>query len=76
MELLNKILLKTNRIEVVSNKSSLLLKILNQNTQTLQLFTTNIKTKSIYEGHYKCQAARLGLTLLETYDKKGWSAKV
>jgi hypothetical protein len=34
--------------QVASNKSSLLLKIILQNTQTLQLFTKIIKTESIY----------------------------
>ncbi len=34
-----------NRTEVVQNKSSLLLKIILQNTQTLQLFTNDIKQK-------------------------------
>jgi hypothetical protein len=35
-----------NRAEAASNKSNLLLKILFQNTQTLQLFTFNIKAES------------------------------
>jgi hypothetical protein len=33
---------------VASNKSSLLLKIQKSNTQTLQLFSINIKTESIF----------------------------
>jgi hypothetical protein len=32
-----------NKTEVASNKSSLLLNIILQNTQTLQLFTINIR---------------------------------
>ncbi len=35
---------KCNKTEVASNKSGLLLKIILQNTQTLQIFTINIKT--------------------------------
>jgi hypothetical protein len=37
--------------QVASNKSSLLLKIQNQNTQTLQLFAKIIKTESIYKSN-------------------------
>jgi hypothetical protein len=33
-----------------SNKSSLLLKIQNQNTKTLQLFTINIEMQNIYKS--------------------------
>jgi hypothetical protein len=41
----------TNETEVASNKSSLLLKILIQNTQTLQLVSMNHKTESIYKSY-------------------------
>jgi len=37
--------------QVASNKSNLLLKILMQNTQTVQLFTEIIKTESIYKSN-------------------------
>ncbi len=37
--------------QVPSNKSSLLLKNILQNTQRLQLFTINIKTESIYKSY-------------------------
>jgi len=48
-------------IEQVSlNKSSLLLKIQMQNTQTMQLFTKIIKTESIYKSYYKHQTEGLG----------------
>ena len=47
-------------IVVVQNKSILLLKIIFKNTQTLQLFAKNIKTKSIYNSYQKGQEARLG----------------
>jgi hypothetical protein len=37
--------------KVASNKSSLLLKIILQNTQTLKLFTMIIKTGNIYKQY-------------------------
>ncbi len=37
--------------QVGSNKSSLVLKVQIQNTQTLQLFTKRIKTESIYKSY-------------------------
>ncbi len=37
--------------QVAWNKSSLLLNIIIQNTQTLQLFTMNIKTEIIYKSY-------------------------
>jgi hypothetical protein len=37
--------------QVACNKSSLLLKIQNLNTQTLQLFAMNFKTESIYKSY-------------------------
>ncbi len=39
-----------NKTLDASNKSSLLQKIILQNTQTLLLFTINIKTEMIYKG--------------------------
>ncbi len=44
---------------VALSKLSLLLKILKQNTQALQLFSNIIKTESIYQKLFKCQAGRL-----------------
>jgi len=38
-------------VDVVQNKSSLLLKIILQNMQILQLFTINMKTESIYKSY-------------------------
>jgi hypothetical protein len=46
--------------QVILNKSSLLLKIQKQNTQTLQLITRIIKTESVYKRYKKCQAEGLG----------------
>jgi hypothetical protein len=46
--------------QVASNKSSLLLKDISQNAQTLQLFAMNIKTEIIYKSYLKYQSARLG----------------
>ena len=40
-----------NRTEVALNKSSLVLKIILQNTQTLQLFSMNIKTEIILTSY-------------------------
>ncbi len=37
--------------QVASNKSSLFLKNILQSTQSLQLFTMNIKTESIYKSN-------------------------
>jgi hypothetical protein len=51
---------KCNRREVVQNKSSLLLKIILQNTQTLQLFTKIIKTGSIHKSYYNTRLEGLG----------------
>jgi len=45
--------------EVVENKSSLLLAIILQNTQTLQLCTVTIKTKIIHKSYKKCEAEML-----------------
>ncbi len=42
---------KYNSTEVASNKSSLSLKIILQNTQTLHLFTMLIKKESIYKSN-------------------------
>ncbi len=42
---------KYNRTVVVQNKSSLLLKIIFTNTQTLQLFTKKVKTEIIYASY-------------------------
>jgi hypothetical protein len=41
------------RNKVASNKSCFLLKIQIQNTQTLQQFTMNIKTESIYKKNIR-----------------------
>jgi len=38
-------------VDVVQNKSSLLLKIILQNMQILQLFTINMKTENIYKSY-------------------------
>jgi hypothetical protein len=45
--------------QVAGNKLSLLPKNILQNTQTLKLFTMNIKTESIYKKFLNCQASRL-----------------
>ncbi len=37
--------------QVAWNKSSLLLKNISQNTQTLQLYTIDIETESIYKSY-------------------------
>jgi hypothetical protein len=47
--------------QVAWNKLILLLKIIWQNTQTLQLFRKIIKTESNYKKFLKCQAGWLGL---------------
>jgi hypothetical protein len=54
-------------MEVALNKSSYLLKIILQNSQTLQLLITNIKIENIYKCFKKCQAKRLGLRALGFY---------
>jgi hypothetical protein len=41
--------------QVVQNKSSLLPKIILQTTQALQLFTTMIKTESVYKSLKKAK---------------------
>jgi hypothetical protein len=46
--------------QVAWNKSSFLQKSILQNTQTLQLFTTIIKSESIYKSYVKCEAGGLG----------------
>ncbi len=46
--------------QVACNKSSLLLKNILQDTQTLQLCTINLKTERICKSHYKCQDRSLG----------------
>ncbi len=46
----HQLMLQTSFKQVPWNKSSLLLKKILQNTQTLQLFTMNIKTESIYKS--------------------------
>ncbi len=46
--------------QVAWNKSSLLLKIQIQNTQTLQLFTETIKTESIFKGYKNAKHEGLG----------------
>jgi hypothetical protein len=45
--------------QVAFNKSSLLPRNDSKNTQTLQLFTINIITKSIFKSYWKCKAGRL-----------------
>jgi hypothetical protein len=53
----------TNVIEsvaVASNKLSILLKIILQDTQTLQLFTKIIKTESIYKSYCNAKLGGLG----------------
>ncbi len=56
--------------QVASNKSSLLLKIVLQNAQTLQLFTINIKTEIIYKMPSRHAWVESSIVLL----KEGWSA--
>ncbi len=57
--------LKQNKnTEFASNKSSSLLKILIQNTQTLQLFSMNHKTESTYNGFKKSKTVRQGSSCL------------
>ncbi len=51
--------------QVACNKSSLLRKIILQNTQTLQLFTIDIKTEIINKSCKKCRCGRLGLRVIE-----------
>jgi hypothetical protein len=46
--------------QVAWNKSSLLLKIQMQNTQTFQLFTINIKTEIIYISYQNAMLGSLG----------------
>ncbi len=50
--------IKYNRINVASNKSSLLLKIILQKTQTFQLFKINIKL-NFFTKVIKCQTSGL-----------------
>jgi len=59
-------MLKYNTTVVVQNKSSLLMRIIITNTQTLQLLTINIKTEIITKIIKKCQAPGLGLSYLES----------
>ncbi len=49
-----------DRIESAANKLSLLLRIKIQNAQTLQLFTMNIKTESIYKSSLNAKMLGLG----------------
>jgi hypothetical protein len=58
--------------QVAYNKSSLLLKIIVQNAQTLQLFSQIIKTESIYKL-LKCHARKLGSRGLVVHLKVGGS---
>jgi len=51
--------------------SSLTLRNVLQNTQTLQLFTMSIKIKSIYKCYSKCQGGKLGRRDLGVLIKKG-----
>jgi hypothetical protein len=46
--------------QVAWNKSGLLLKIHEQSTQTLQLFTETIKTESIFKGYKNAKHEGLG----------------
>jgi hypothetical protein len=46
--------------QVALNKSSLLLKIQEQNIQTLQLFTMIIKTESVYKSNQNAKLEGLG----------------
>jgi hypothetical protein len=50
-----------NRTKVVQTKSSLLMKIILQNIQTLQIFTINMKQKLFTKVIKKCQVEGLGL---------------
>jgi hypothetical protein len=50
---------------VIHNKSSLLLKIIFKNTQTLKLFTENMKTEIIYKRYKKCKTIPFGLEILD-----------
>ncbi len=59
----------SNRTEAVQNKSSLILKIILQNPQTLQLSTINIKIDVIYKI-YKNANRWLGLRTLKFYQIK------
>ena len=54
-------LLRYNRTLLVKNKSSSALKIIFTDTQTLRLFTAEIKTEIIYVNYLKCQGENLGL---------------
>jgi hypothetical protein len=57
--------------QVASIKSSLLLQIQMQNTQTLKLFTINIKTEIVYKCYWKCQAGKIGFRNLVVWIKEG-----
>jgi hypothetical protein len=46
--------------QVAFNKSSLLLKIHKQNTQTLKIFTKIINTESIYKSNWNAKQEGLG----------------
>jgi hypothetical protein len=46
--------------KVAWNESSLPLKSILQNTQTLPLFTMIVKTEITYKSYKKCQAGELG----------------
>ncbi len=48
-----------DKTEVVEKKSSLLVAIILQNTQTFQLCTVTIKTKIIHKSYKKCEAEML-----------------
>ncbi len=62
---------KCNRKEVGENKSSLLLKIILSNTQTLQLFTFNIQSEIVYKKTLKCRAAWLFWRMENLTHKRG-----
>ncbi len=53
--------------QVAWNKSGLILKIILQNSQTLQLFTINIQTEMIYKSNKNAKQAALGLRVTELY---------
>ncbi len=60
--------------QVAWNKSSLLLRFILQNTQTLQLFTTNIKTEGIYKKLLKITSSKAWVGRPGGILKEGWSA--
>ncbi len=54
-------LLRYNRTLLVKNKSSSAVKIIFTDTQTLRLFTAEIKTEIIHKSYLKCRGEKLGL---------------